>query len=577
MAFFYNFFKENKNKIQQVSFYLSILAIIMFIYDYGYRGTANVHNWINIFYEIAIVFGIISIALKHLFPDRPITNPVKLLDALSVLFLSAVLYRALFNHSSLWAFTIFFVFIREFSVLQINYGKNVINPGLLFVYSFIVVITLGSLLLMLPNATTHEIEYIDALFTATSAVCVTGLSSIDFSTVFTSFGQTIVLILIQIGGLGIMTFASYFSFFFRGTSTYQNQLTLSEFVSNDKLGEVYSILKKIIVTTFSIELLGATFIYLTLDTKLVDKPIFFSLFHSISAFCNAGFSTMSNGLYNVGLESNYNLHLIIAGLIILGGLGFPIVFNFHQYAKYKLGYLYGKLSGNNPKKYRPWVLTLNSRIALITTFSLFMFGFITFFIFEYHHSLEKHTLWGKLVGSVFGSVTPRTAGFNTIDMTAMSFPMIMIYFLLMWIGASPGSTGGGIKTNTFAVAVMNFVSLAKGKDRVEIFRRELSFISIRRAFSVMILSLLVIGIAITIMETYEHDMGLLAIAFECFSAYSTVGLSLGITGDLSNVSKVVLIFVMLIGRVSILTILLALVPKEKYKNYRYPSEDILIN
>ncbi|MXV37257.1 ATPase [Flavobacteriaceae bacterium Ap0902] len=579
MDLIHNFFQKYKYRIQKVSFYLSILAIIAFIYDYGWSHTASEHNWVNIFYEVSIILGIISIGVKHIYTDREITKPVKIFDLLSVVFLLIILFTALINHGSIWAFTIFFIFIREFSTLQINYGKNVINPGLLFVYSFIVVITLGSFLLMLPRSTTHGIDYIDALFISTSAVCVTGLSTIDFSADFTPFGQTIVLLLIQIGGLGIMTFASYFTFFFRGATSYQNQLTLSEFVSNDKLGEVYSIIKKIVITTLSIELLGAIFIYFSIDMNgnEIQDPIFFSLFHSISAFCNAGFSTMSDGLFHAGISTNYNLHLIIAALIVLGGLGFPIVFNFHKYGTYKIQYFWNKIRGKHSNKYVPWVLNLNSRISLITTFALFMIGFISFFIFEFNHSLEGQSLWGKFVGSIFGSVTPRTAGFNTIDMTAMNFPTIMIYFLLMWIGASPASTGGGIKTNTFAVAAMNFMSLAKGKDRVEVFRRELSFISIRRAFSVMMLSLLVIGLAITIMETYEYDKGLLSIAFECFSAYSTVGLSLGITGDLTNVSKVVLICVMIIGRVSILTILIALIPKEKYKNYRYPSDDILIN
>lgn len=580
MRSIFNFFKENKEKIEKLSFYLSVLSVVLFIYDFGWKHTINEHNWINYFYEISIVFGIFSIILRHIFTDgKKVSNAVKIFDLASVLFLIFVLYRALVIHSSLWAFTIFFVFIREFSALKINYGKNVINPGLLFLYSFVVICFLGSLLLMLPEATYNGINYIDALFTSTSAVCVTGLSTIDFSADFTPFGQSIVLILIQIGGLGIMTFASYFSFFFSGASSYQNQLTLSEFVSNDKLGEVYSNIKKIIITTISIELLGAVLIYFTIDPMQLNgkDEFFFSIFHSISAFCNAGFSTMSNGLYNQGIQFNYNLHLIIAGLVVLGGLGFPIVFNIHKYSINRLKFLWNKINRRHTKKYIPRLLSLNSRVALITTTSLFVVGFITYFIFEYNYSLKDHSLWGKFVESIFGSVTPRTAGFNTIDMTSMNFPTIMIYFLLMWIGASPSSTGGGIKTNTFAVAVMNFVSLAKGKNRIEVFRREVSFISVRRAFSVMILSLLIIGLAITIIESFEHDKGLLSIAFECFSAYSTVGLSLGITGDLSAISKIVLILVMLIGRVSILTIIIALIPNEKYKNYQYPSEDILIN
>ncbi|MBV7441894.1 ATPase [Weeksellaceae bacterium TAE3-ERU29] len=578
MNYFNNLIEKNFDRILKSSFYISLLSVILFIYDNGFKHNLNDNKWINYVFISSIIFAVITTAFRHIYTKQNIPFAVKVFDLLSVLLFIYVLYRFFFIHSSLSAFTIFLVFIREFSGMQINYGKNVINPARLFIFSFLAIILLGSFLLMLPQATYNGIPYLDALFTSTSAVCVTGLVTLDFSKDFTTFGQSIVLVLIQIGGLGIMTFASYFSYFFRGSSSYQNQLTLSTFTNNNNLGDVFSTVRRIVLITLIIEILGATLIYFTTSsTQLGEKAIFFSIFHSISAFCNAGFSTLPQGLYNPNFQYDYNLQLIISGLIIFGGLGFPIVYNIYKYSIYKIRNLYRKITGKERVQYIPWLLSINSRITLVTTLSLFLLGFISFFIFEYNSSMSNYDLEGKVVQSIFGSITPRTAGFNTIDMAQLSFPMIMIYFLLMWVGASPGSTGGGIKTSTFAVAFLNFISLAKGKDRIEVYRREISNISLRRAFATMILSLLTIGVGIAIMESYESDKGLLSIAFECFSAYSTVGLSLGITPDLSSVSKVVLIFVMFIGRVSMLSILIALLKREKFTGYRYPTEDILIN
>lgn len=571
------FIKRNYDKIQKTSFYLSLISILFMVYDYGFMHTINEHNWINYFYEIALFMGIVSTILRHI-KINP-TLPVKIFDLLSVLFFCYVLIYALMVHGSIWAISVFLVFVREFSSLQINYGKRVINPAKLFIYSFLVIVILGALLLMLPKSTTHKISLLDALFTSTSAVCVTGLSTLNVAEDFTILGKGILLFLIQIGGLGIMTFASYFSYFFRGVSSFQNQLTLGEFTNNNNLGEVYSTIRKIIFVTLAIEMVGAAAIYFGItDAEIGDQNrLFFSIFHSISAFCNAGFSTLDGGLYAQGVRFDYDFQFSIAWLVILGGLGFPIVFNLVKLLKQNIKYKFLELRGQEIIKRKPWLLNINSRITLITSGALLLLGFVTFFVFEYNGVLKEYGFIGKLAGSFFGAVTPRTAGFNTIDMAKMSFPTIMIYFLLMWIGASPASTGGGIKTSTFAVAILNFMSLAKGKNRIEVYRREVSDLSVRRAFATIMLSLLVIGLAICIMVSLEQDKGLLSIAFECFSAYSTVGLSLGITGGLTSLSKGVLILLMFIGRVSMLTILLAVVKKEKYRNYKYPTEDIIIN
>jgi Trk-type K+ transport system membrane component len=218
---------------------------------------------------------------------------------------------------------------------------------------------------------------------------------------------------------------------------------------------------------------------------------------------------------------------------------------------------------------------LNSRLALAVSTILLLAGFITYFWFEYHNTLTQHpTPFGKIITSIFGSVTPRTAGFNTVDLTAMSLPMIFIYILLMWVGASPGSTGGGIKSTTAGVAFLNLVSVLKGQERTEFSRSEISHQSVRRAFAIIVSSLFVIGLAVFFISYNDGQSGFINIAFEAFSAFSTVGLSLGITAGLSTISKIVLMITMFIGRVGTITLLVIFIRQSKNLYYRYPKEDI---
>ncbi|HBT09758.1 MAG TPA: ATPase, partial [Leeuwenhoekiella sp.] len=241
---------------------------------------------------------------------------------------------------------ILLTFIREFAEQRIDYKKSHLNPAQLFIASFIAIVLLGTFLLMLPKATYEGISFLDALFTSTSAVCVTGLIVVDTGSYFTPLGQNIIVFLIQLGGLGILTFASYFSYFFKGMSSFENQVVLSDMNNSNKIGEVFSTLKRILVITFSIEAVGAVLIFISLKAEnfqdLTDR-IFFSVFHAVSAFCNAGFSTLSNGIYDINFRYNYFLQLTLIALFVFGGLGFPIVINVLKYLKYKI---------INPIKYR---------------------------------------------------------------------------------------------------------------------------------------------------------------------------------------------------------------------------------
>lgn len=579
----------NLKMLYRIALWISILGVIAFISDFGFSQGVLSQQLLSGFYFIVLGVGIISTLARYIENIGLIKRKVFIFDLLSVCFTLWIFYMYLFVgvpfetdlmlENPIWVrVAVLFTFIREFSETKINYKRTLLNPAQLFVVSFLMIILFGAFLLMLPKATHEGLSFIDALFTSTSAVCVTGLIVVDTGSYFTEFGQYIIMSLIQVGGLGILTFASYFSYFFTGGSTYENQLALSDMTSSKKLGEVFSTLKYIILITLSIELFAGILIYSSLDATNFQSQydqIFFSVFHAISAFCNAGFSTLSSSLYENGFRYNYFLQLIIILTFVLGGLGFPIVVNILNYLKYRFRKLFS--SGKNKVGSRPWVLNINSRITLITTLTISAVAFIAFFLLEYNNTLSEHQGFGKVVTALFGATTPRTAGFNTIDTASMLFPTIMMVFLLMWIGASPASTGGGIKTSTFAIATLNILSLAKGKTRIEIFRREIAEISVRRSFAIISLSLIVIGSGIMLISVFDGEKNLMDIGFECFSAYSTVGLSLGITADLSNMSKLIIIVIMFVGRVSMLTIIIAVFKKIKHKNYRYPTEEITIN
>ncbi len=582
--------KPPLKKIFRTTFWLSVLGIVAVIFDFGFPHDIMLTRILKGFYTFIICTGLFALFMRYRYGTKKSPFWVKLFDILTLVFaLYIFIYPFIKDSLHLlssksfmdnWVrFAIVFVFIREFSDLRITYKRKVFNPAQLFVLSFFAIIVLGSFLLMLPNATTRPISFVDALFTSTSAVCVTGLSVIDVSKDMTFLGQFFLIMLIQIGGLGILTFASYFVYFFKGGSSYENQLVLSDMTNSNKLGNVFDILKTIIVITFIVEASSAVMIYLSVENyqfaTFIDH-VFFAVFHAVSAFCNAGFSTLNGNLFDSLVRFNYAFQFLMWFTLFLGGLGFPIIRNIVNLAGYKIQQMLPFKREIIP--YRPWVLKITSKITLITTALLTLVAFIFYYIVEYNHSLAEHNGIGKMVIALISAGTPRTAGFNSIDMSLLTLPTIMLTLMLMWIGASPGSTGGGIKTSTFAIAILNIVSLAKGKDKIEVFRREISPISIRRASATITLSLVVIGLSVLFISIFEPQRELVKIAFESFSAFSTSGLSLGITAGLTDASKLVLILTMFTGRVTLLTLLIALIRKARNaSHYRYPVEEIVIN
>ncbi|AMN49770.1 potassium transporter TrkG [Psychrobacter sp. P2G3] len=570
---------------------ISVIGIGFALVDSGFTLSSWLQHIFHLFYLIIILLGFVATVWRYVrAKTRLSVNKVAIFDLLAsvaIFVLLAVHFTELARSGLSMPvdgfiaikIAVFVTFIREISDNNFNLNRAFLNPGQFFILSFLSVVLVGSLLLMMPNATTEPISFIDALFTATSAVCVTGLIVVDTATRFTTFGQVIIIGLIQIGGLGILTFVTYFSYFFKGGVSYETQLSISEMNFSRRLGDMVSTLKSILYITFGIEALAAMLIYISiydLPGMNFSERMFFSVFHAISAFCNAGFSTFSAGLYDESLRFNYSLQLIISTTFLFGGMGFLIVANLLRYLRHRTQ---RALHAHDPRYgYQPWLLSINSRITLITSGALLLIGLIGVLMFEYNGILAEHSsVYGKVITGLFTAATPRTAGFNIADMDALAFPTIMLTIFLMWIGASPNSTGGGIKTSTFAIAVLNTLSLARGQTKVEVFQREIADISIRRAFSIMWLSLLVIGLGVTLISYEQPELDLIKVVFECFSAYSTVGLSLNLTADLSTFSKLVVSVIMFVGRVGMLTIFVALLKNRHQRNYRYPTEEITIN
>ncbi|MBN2728789.1 MAG: ATPase [Bacteroidales bacterium] len=471
------------------------------------------------------------------------------------------------------------VFIRAWSrMLQGIYSKN-IQSEKLFLFSFLFLIIIGTLFLLLPVSTTKPISITDALFTSTSAVCVTGLVTLDTATQFTWFGKMIIMILIQFGGIGIMTFTSFIASVGYSSHSIQERSALGSSVLSNSWRKLFSALYAVIILTFGIELLGAIAIYIQLPVDAFSdnfSRFTFSVFHSVSAFCNAGFSIAPNGMMNEIFVDTYGLHLTIAGLFIIGGLGFFIVANYSERIMLNFRNFIRKYFLKKEKIYFPNLININSRLVLRTTVVLLILGTGLFLILEYNHSLAGLSFGEKLITSFFSASTPRTAGFNTIDYSIVSMPTLMLVMILMWIGASPGSTGGGIKTTSFAVAFLNAFSLGRGKNSISFHNREISMKSIRKAFLIITFSILSIFIGTILLNSFNSEFAFHALLFEAFSAFGTVGLSLNVTPFLSESSKFVIMVLMFLGRIGIITIFVAFVRKTKYLLYSFPEEDVFI-
>ena len=429
------------------------------------------------------------------------------------------------------------------------------------ILGFMGAILIGTLFLMMPFSSSGEenISFLTALFTITSAVCVTGLSVIDVGKELSTAGQIILLIFIQLGGLGIMTFSSFILLLIGKKITYEERELLKEERNLENNGGILWFLKKIILTVVIIEGTGALFLALRFAQDMeIKKAVYYGIFHSVSAFCNAGFSLFSTNLEKYA--GSFVVTMTTAYLIIIGGIGFTVI---------------DSILFATRKKVKRFDLT--SKVAILVSMILVILGTVLFLILEYNNrgTIGEMSFFKKILASFFQSVTTRTAGFNSVPFGNLTEGSVFLFCILMFIGASPGSTGGGIKTTTFGVIIFYVISVVKKRESVVIFNRRIGWEVLNRAIVVLILALLYVGI-ITLIIVSIDEFTLEQTIFEVVSAFATTGLSLGITPELGTISRILIICTMFLGRLGPMTFALALGGSNKVDKIQFPKENILV-
>ncbi|MBL7158712.1 MAG: hypothetical protein ISS91_04305 [Candidatus Omnitrophica bacterium] len=443
------------------------------------------------------------------------------------------------------------------------------SPPQIIIASFLCAIGIGAILLSLPIATQsgERANLIDSIFTATSATCVTGLIVRDTGSYFSGFGQAVILVLLQMGGLGIMTFSTLFAIILGRKITLKQDLVIQTTVGHSTVQNLPTLIKYILFVTLGIEITGAVLLaarWMCAYNWSFSQALMAGFFHSISAFCNAGFSLFSKSFSEYAGDTYINSVMI--ALIVLGGIGFIAVLEIPRFFK----------------KSPAARVSVQTKLAITVSIILIILGAIVFFFVEQNNSIEGLSAKDKIFASLFQSVTARTAGFNTVSTASLAMPTLCFFMFLMFVGASPGSTGGGIKTCTLGVLVAGTISMLKNRDRVSVFKRTVPKEVVRRAILVVILAIAWIFIAMFFISIAEYKKApyvsnyFLKLLFEITSAFGTVGLSTGITQSLSVFGKCILIVTMLVGRIGPLTLVLAVALRQGKILCKYPEERIMI-
>ena len=585
--------------IQLLSFIISVLFIAATIIDYGFTLSQQEMFYLDKVYHFVQFYFVTIFTLRLVTNWRHIwKNNFVMTIVLGVLLFLTVMpdifpaasvpqWLARFYHAfsdKFYVLTIVGIFsIMEISRGVINITRRRTNPAQLLASAFLIIIFFGTILLMVPRSTLDgvTISMVDALYLSTSAVCVTGLSPVDLATTLSTEGLIVIALLVQIGGLGVMTITSFFALFFMGNTALYDQFALRDMVWSDTFSSLMSTLLYILGFTIGIELIGAvaiwTTIHGTLGMNFADE-VFFSIFHSISAFCNAGFSTLEGNLGNTMLiQGHSGFYITISMLIILGGIGFPILVNLKNALFYYIRYGLNRLTGNKNPMRLPHLAQLNTKIAVSATIILLIAGTVAIALTEWDGAFAGMSVVDKLTHSFFNATTPRTAGFNSVSITHFSLITLILYIILMWIGGASQSTAGGIKVNTIGVAFASFLSIVRGESSVTMFNREITDHSVKRAYATIFGSVMVIITCFVTLVLLEPQLEPFALLFETISTLSTAGASLGITSELTDVSKVIFSVMMFIGRVGLITVAMSLFSRQERRHYRLPEENVIIN
>ncbi|MDE6100433.1 MAG: potassium transporter [Paramuribaculum sp.] len=557
--------------------------------DAGYRSLRRLMQAIQWIFAVNVLYGLTLNLREILRQSRPLRWFVDIILLVSLL-------PAIYPHPVnpwipvleriLYSPAMFFGALSAYSAVTLSFGLYRVfdrrtNPSLLLSLSFAAFIVIGTLLIMLPKCTTGGISLTDAFFVSTSAVCVTGLTPVDISSTFTPLGLGILAILIQFGALGVMTFTSFFALFFSGNASIYSQLMLRDVIYSKSMNSLIPTLLYIMAATFGIELCGAALIFWSIHGSLgmtVPEEIVFSGFHSLSAFCNAGFSNLPDGMSNpLLLGRNMSIYWIMTLLIISGSIGFPILVNTKDAAAQEIRRRINRLRHKPETPRTVHLFNMNTKIVIFTFSFLFISGAALFFILEYSNSLAGMSLCEKITQSVFNSAVPRSAGFSSVNPARFLNVTLIAVLFLMWAGGGSQSTGGGIKVNTLAVIWLNLRAIVTGTPRVTAYKRTIAVGSIRRANAVVAISIFSYFLLSFLLLGLEPALPARMILFESCSALFTVGSSLGATPLLSIPSKLLLCVAMFLGRVGIISLLMGLVRKNPQTTAHYPSDSIIIN
>ena len=535
-----------------------IIVAFQFALDLNPMIVQRVNQWVVFFFGVDIAFRV-------LFQKRRIRyfllHPFDLAIGLTVL--SWVLPSQSFFIEGLWLQVgLLLISLGRLPHLVSVVKKMPVNPSQTLVLWFLLSIVVGGVFLSLPISIKPgvEVDFLDAIFTATSAVCVTGLTTLQINETFSLVGQAIILILIQLGGLGIMSFSVVLSFFLYKKVTQIEGGVLKDNFESKNTSESFEIIKAIFKYTLLFEVIGASILFFLWIPAYPNKieGMYYAFFHAVSAFCNAGFSLFSDSF--ISFSDQPSTLLVISVLIMFGGLGFPIMLNIMQH----------RLDAFRSKN-----LKLQTKISLTVSTILWIGGTFLIWSIERQGVLADFTSGNQWVLAFFHSVSARTAGFSALDITIFHPATLLVIMTLMYIGVSPGSTGGGIKTTTVGILVLTLWRNLTQKKKIAAFGRTITTENVFKALSIVTLSgmLILSGLGILLMTEKAHFLNHF---FEIISALSTTGLSLGVTDDLSNTGKKIIMVMMFVGRTGPLTVGFALARHRKERNYSYPEESVMV-
>ena len=589
--------KNTVTLIQRIVMALvTLTAFGALIHYYGFPQTFESKNRLIEIFKFSFVVYIINYILKYIYDFEPVNffkrtwfegilMLILVVEGISYNLFGDLLLSSVFENVGIEITTYSNLLIQVYFLIVAFYeaGKTStvlpkirLHPSNVFMISFLIIILGGAGLLMLPEMSikSQSMQFIDALFLSTSASCVTGLSTLNLGNFLTFKGQLVVLCLIKIGGLNVVIFGSFIALASKFGMGIKQHSIIEDFMNKNSMFSAKGIMQKILIWSISIELIGTTLLFFSWEDYIFDSTsdrFFASIFHSVSAFNNAGFSIFPQGYFTEGVRFNYVVHNITAILIFTGALGFVALFDIFDWNRLK------------SRIAQPWKsFSFGTKIALYFSLGLVFVGWFFFLIFESDHTMKNLGFLESVSHSFFQSISSRTAGFNTLDVGSFSGSTMFMVMFLMFIGGSSSSTSGGIKTSTFAVLWASVIGTIRGREHAQIFKKTISNELVFKAISIISVSILLIIIGIIILCLTEEQLlntaefDIMDIVFEEVSAFTTTGSSTGITPFLSYSGKMVLVFTMFIGRVGMLTIAYAIGKEAISKNYKYPKGHTMI-